>query len=241
MAKGTECVRSRRLASRNWQCLGLRVGSGLGRSNHSSSGSPSGVQHTDARYDQAAMEPKQASLADFTLANYSRSYQHQRGALVRWAWMICSLLVFESGWIPLSSVKRLILRWFGAKVGRGVVIKPHVRIKYPWLLEIGDHCWIGEQVWVDNLAPVSLGSDVCLSQLAYLCTGSHDPDSPTFDLITRPIRIERGGWIAARATVLGGVTVHEMAVVAACALAVHDIPAHTIAGGNPAKTIRKRG
>lgn len=130
-------------------------------------------------------------------------------------WYYVSLFIMESGWLPSSKLKRTCLRVFGANIGKGVVIKPNVRIKYPWKLTIGDHCWIGQDVWIDNLDEVTLESDVCLSQQAYLCTGSHDHRSTTFELKTGPILVKHGGWVCARATLLPGSVVEAGEVISA--------------------------
>jgi putative colanic acid biosynthesis acetyltransferase WcaF len=164
----------------------------------------------------------------------NRHYQRGRSSIVYGLWYFTSLILFESGWFPISSLKVRLLRWFGAKVGRGVVIKPHVRIKYPWRLTAGDHCWIGQEAWIDNLADVALGSHVCVSQRTYLCTGSHDYRSRTFDLITRPIRVEDGAWLGAGCIVLGGVTVGTNAIVAAGSVVTRDVAPAAIVVGNPA-------
>jgi putative colanic acid biosynthesis acetyltransferase WcaF len=179
---------------------------------------------------------KWVSLAKFSAGGYSPG----KSVVARTLWYFVSLLVFESGWFPLYGFKRVLLRSFGASVGRAVVVKPRVRIKYPWLLRIGNHCWIGESVWIDNLAVVHLGNDVCLSQGAYLCTGSHDYRRSTFDLIVKPIVIEAGAWVAARAVVLPGVTIGEGAVVAAGSIVAKDIPAGVIAVGSPCRAIGER-
>lgn len=150
------------------------------------------------------------------LAAYDNTdYDPGRGAVMRIVWYCVSLLIFESGWFPVSGLKCRLLRMFGATIGQGVVIKPHVRIKYPWKLVVGDHCWIGQEAWIDNLDQVTLESDVCLSQGVYLCTGSHDHRSPTFELKTAPILIRHGAWVAARAIVLGGAVVERGEVVGA--------------------------
>lgn len=145
----------------------------------------------------------------------NREYIPGRGIFVRTVWYYVSLVFVESGWFPSSRMKAILLRRFGAKVGQGVVIHPNVRIKYPWRLVVGDNCWIGREVWIDNLDDVHLESDVCLSQQVYLCTGSHDHHSSTFDLKTGPIVIEHGAWICCRATVLGNSRVRRMEVVSA--------------------------
>ncbi len=150
------------------------------------------------------------------LAAYNNSdFNPGRGFVVQTLWYFLSLLVFESGWFPVSSLKCRLLRMFGATIGVGVVIKPHVRIKYPWKLVVGDHCWIGQEAWIDNLDQVTLESDVCISQEAYLCTGSHDHRSATFELRTAPILVKHGAWIAARAIVLAGAVVERGEVVGA--------------------------
>ncbi|MDZ7624210.1 MAG: hypothetical protein U5J96_07185 [Ignavibacteriaceae bacterium] len=88
-----------------------------------------------------------------------------------------------------NSFKIFALRFFGAKVGKGVIIKPCVNIKYPWFLEIGDNVWIGEEVWIDNLGKVKIGNNVCLSQGALLLCGNHNYKKETFDLIVGDITL----------------------------------------------------
>ncbi|MCA8986317.1 MAG: WcaF family extracellular polysaccharide biosynthesis acetyltransferase [Planctomycetaceae bacterium] len=168
----------------------------------------------------------------------SGGYSPGRSAVIRIIWYACSLLFFESGLLPLSGPKRILLRLFGARIGKGAVIKPHVRIKYPWKLTVGNHVWIGEEAWLDNLAPIEIGDHVCLSQRVYLCTGSHDDSSPTFDLKTTPIVLEEGCWIAANATVLGGVTVGTMATVCAGSVVTKSLPGRQRYGGVPARPLQ---
>ncbi len=170
----------------------------------------------------------------------NRLYSPGRGRIIRGVWYLISVLVFESGWFPMMRPKRAILRLFGAKVGRGLVIKPRVWIKYPWRLVVGDHCWIGQGAWIDNLADVRLGSHVCVSQQVYICTGSHDHQSRTFDLIAKPIEVGDGVWLAARALVLGGIAIGINAVVAAGSVVVKDVPSATIVAGQPARPIGTR-
>lgn len=192
------------------------------------------------------MNPEQTSTSDVErpmcdLSTFTNSeYNPGRGVVVRTVWYYVSLLIFESGWLPFSKIKLAILRLFGAKIGRGVTLKPHVRIKNPWRLTIGDYCWIGQQVWIDNIENVTICSHVCVSQYSYFCTGSHDHRSPSFDLLAKPIVVETGAWIGARATLLGGVEVGSNAIVAAGSVVVKDVPAATIVGGNPAKNIGSR-
>ena len=191
---------------------------------------------------ETADNVQSASQRWVSLAEYcDGGYKPGRSAIVRTLWYFVSLVVFESGWFPVYGMKRWLLRRFGASIGRGVVIKPHVRIKYPWRLRIGSHCWIGEEAWIDNLADVEIGDDACLSQGVYLCTGSHDHRRATFNLIVKPIIIEAQAWIAARAVLLPGVTIGCGAVVAAGSIVTKDVPAGVIAGGSAARVIQERG
>lgn len=121
-------------------------------------------------------------------------------------WWIMRSLLFAP-WFPIPSfLKVAALRLFGAKVGRGVVIRSRVNITFPWRLVIGDHVWIGEEVLILSLAPVTIASHVCISQRAFLCTGSHRFRSENFDLVTKPITVGEGCWIAANVFVGPGVT-----------------------------------
>jgi putative colanic acid biosynthesis acetyltransferase WcaF len=167
-------------------------------------------------------------------------YRPGRSRLVQMAWFLVGHPILRLAVLPSSGIRARLLRLFGAKVGSGVVIKPGVRVKYPWLLEVGNHSWIGEDAWIDNLAPVSIGSDVCISQGAYLCTGNHDWSDPAFGLIVRPISIEDGAWIGARSILCPGTTIAECAVVAAGSVVSRHVPAYEIHGGNPAVFLRNR-
>jgi putative colanic acid biosynthesis acetyltransferase WcaF len=91
--------------------------------------------------------------------------------------MLCYLVkcsFFLSPFPFPSRFKRAVLRAFGARVGRGVVIKPRVNIHFPWKLAVGDFAWIGEEVFILNFEPVTIGPQCCISQRAFLCTGNHD-------------------------------------------------------------------
>jgi len=184
--------------------------------------------------------PDSSTTSWINLAGYRAPSYQGRGPIVRVFWYVVSALLFETCLLPFGRLKPPLLRLFGAKLGRGVVIKPGVKIKFPWRLTTGDHVWIGEKVWIDNLAEVTLGSHVCLSQGAYLCTGSHDHRSRGFDLVTRPITVGDGAWIAARAILLPGCKVGANTIVGAGSVASGDIPPEVLAAGNPATIVRPR-
>ena len=133
-----------------------------------------------------------------------------------------------------------MLRAFGATLGKGVVIKPKINIKYPWLLKIGDYSWIGEKVWIDNLVPVTITGNCCISQGAMLLTGNHDYKKASFDLITGEIKLEEGVWVGAKATVCPGVTMASHSILAVGSVLSQDTEAYTIYRGNPALAVKKR-
>jgi putative colanic acid biosynthesis acetyltransferase WcaF len=181
-------------------------------------------------------------LTSTDLSTFDNSW-FDRGA-PRWKerlWQIVNGLFFLNPFNPFSGVKVRLLRLFGAEVGKGVLIKPRVNSKFPWKLHIGDHVWIGEGVWIDNLAEVRIGSHVCLSQGAMLLCGNHDYKKPSFDLIVAPITLEDGVWIGAKAVVCPGVTAHSHAVLTVGSVAAKDLEAGGIYRGNPAERVRDRG
>jgi len=179
------------------------------------------------------------SRVDLSLFN-NDAYRPGRSGLWQAVWFFLGLPVLRSALVPFSGLRVKLLRLFGARVGRGVVVKPGVRVKYPWRLTIGDHCWIGEDCWIDNVADVRIGTSVCLSQASYLCTGNHDWTDPAFALAAREIVVEDGAWIGAKAVVCPGVIVREGAIVVAGAVAARSVLAWEIHAGNPAKFTRYR-
>lgn len=163
----------------------------------------------------------------------NRWFTRGRPAIVELCWIFFQA-IFVSSSIPGSAHRKLLLRLFGAKLGKGVVVKPRFRVKFPWRLQVGNHSWLGEDVWIDNLAEVKIGSHCCLSQGAYLCTGSHDWSLPSFDLVVKPITLDRGSWVAAKSVVSPGVTLHEGAVLALGSLAISDLKPWSVYIGTPA-------
>lgn len=147
-------------------------------------------------------------LDDFNNQNFDRGASDFK----EFCWLLFCGFLFST-WLPGSSWRVTALRLFGARIGIGVVIKPNIKVKFPWRLSIGDHCWIGEAVWIDNLDHVRLGSHVCLSQGTYICTGSHDWSKSTFDLIVKPITIDSHVWVGAMSRIAPGVHVGEGAIV----------------------------
>lgn len=174
------------------------------------------------------------------LLHYDNSWYYPGASWKRLLWYFVNILVMKNSWIPISNLKVWVLRAFGAKIGTGVNIKPCVNVKYPWLLEVGDYVWIGENVWIDNLGKVSIESNACLSQGSMLLCGNHNYKKSTFDLMIGDITIKDGAWIGAQSVVCSGVTVHSHAVLGVASVAHHDLEPYSIYQGNPAVKIRER-
>ena len=151
-------------------------------------------------------------------------------------------------WIPSepfleafwNGLKTGLLRLFGAKIGKGVVIRSSCEVYYPWNLEIGDHCWVGYGTNLYNLVPIRLGNNVCVSQESFLCTGSHDATDPYMGLIVGEIEIRDGAWVCASCFVQPGVIIGEGSVIAPGSVVTADVPPMKICGGIPCKPMQDR-
>jgi putative colanic acid biosynthesis acetyltransferase WcaF len=181
-------------------------------------------------------EPAHAVL----LRQYDNAwFDRGRSKFVEILWLMLDAVLVRSR-VPGYAHRRQILRTFGARIGKRVLIKPGVRIKFPWRLEIGDDSWIGEDVWIDNLAAVHIGRNCCISQGAYICTGSHDWAKSTFDLIVKPVKIGDGAWLASRSVVGPGVVVGEGAVLSLGSVTTSDLATWGIYQGVPATLVKHR-
>ncbi|MFA6289058.1 MAG: WcaF family extracellular polysaccharide biosynthesis acetyltransferase [Opitutaceae bacterium] len=189
--------------------------------NHQSS---SGIR-TRVRNDQ--FDPK---------LNFSRGAGTFRFA----AWQLVKWAFFRTVFPWPVRMKVSLLRFFGCRLGVGVVIKPQVNIHLPWKLQIGDHAWIGEEVYILNFEPVKIGSHVCISQRAFICAGNHDYRTVSMVYRNAPIVIEDGVWIGAHTFVAPGVVVGVDAVVAAGSVLVSDATPGSVYSGNPAKEVGRR-
>lgn len=175
------------------------------------------------------------------LHTYDNSwFKTGKSPLIRITWYITNSLFINSYCFPISSIKKSLLRLFGAKIGKGVVIKPKVNIKYPWKLTIGDYTWIGEKVWIDNLDNVIIGKNCCLSQEAMLLCGNHDYKKTSFDLIIKPITLADGCWVGAKSIVCPGVTLNENSILSVGSIATKNLEENSIYQGNPAIKIKDR-
>ncbi len=176
------------------------------------------------------MPPNKIDLSKFN----NKWFKPGRYIFVRFFWIIFSRIFINTS-IPWPYfIKSVTLVIFGCHIGRGLVIKPQVNIKYPWKLTVGDYCWIGEGVWLDSLDKIILGNNVCISQGAYLETGSHDPTDLHFGLILNPITIEDGAWVGAKTILLPGCFIKTHAVISAGSVFSGIAKAYGVYVGNPA-------
>ena len=155
-------------------------------------------------------------------------------------WYFINVIFFKSSFFPFNFLKIFLLQLFGCSLGKGVVIKPNVNIKYPWKLSLGNYVWIGESVWIDNLDNVTIGNHVCISQGAMLICGSHNYKKQSFDLITKEITLNDGVWIGAKSIILPGVVAESHAILSAGSIISKNLESFTVYKGNPAEKVGSR-
>lgn len=163
-----------------------------------------------------------------------------RSAFVVQLWWLVQAVLFGCSPQFMYSWRIFLLRIFGAKIGENVIIRPSVRITYPWKLTIGDYAWIGDNAELYTLGEITIGKNAVVSQKSYLCTGSHDFQSEAFDIYQLPIVIEDEAWVATDVYIAPGVTIGKGAVIGARSSVFKDMPAGMICIGSPAKPIKSR-
>jgi len=173
-------------------------------------------------------------------ANRAATKYTRREQVLRLLWGLVGKPLFRLSPRPCFAWRRLVLRLFGARVGRQVHVYPTTVIYFPWNLQVGDWSAIGEQALVYNLGAVTIGERVTVSHRAHLCAGTHDFRDPAMPLLKPPITIADQAWVCADAFVGPGVTVGAGAVVGAQAVAMRHVAPWTIVAGNPARVVGKR-
>lgn len=175
------------------------------------------------------------------LSRFDNSHYKVGAGVIKYTlWYFVNALFFINPCFPFRAPKPWILRLFGAKVGKGVVIHPRVNIKFPWKLTIGNHCWIGQCAWLDNIDQLTLEDNVVISQGAMIIMGSHDYKKVDYPTIHKPVVLEEGSWVGAGAMVLLGVRLKTHSVLAASSVATTDLEPYMIYRGNPARPARER-
>ncbi|WP_368895322.1 putative colanic acid biosynthesis acetyltransferase [Priestia megaterium] len=175
------------------------------------------------------------------LSNYNQSeYQRGKSGLIILLWWLVQGTLFRYSLHNMYKWRCFLLRLFGAEVGNKVKVRSSAKFTYPWKVSIGDYSWIGDNVQFYSLDKIYIGANCVISQESYLCTGSHNIKDPHFGLITKPIVIKDGAWVASDVFIHPGIIIHEMAVIAARSTVIKDVPANEIYAGMPAKYIKKR-
>ena len=169
-----------------------------------------------------------------TLENFQS--RREFNVLIFSFWWLISNLFFSRAFMP-SYLRSLILRIFGARIGTGVIIRRGVRVHFPWNFEIGNDCWIGEEVWFINHEKITIGSNVCISQRSIICSGGHDYRSASLAYAHKPVTIKDGAWVCLDAKVLPGVTIGECSVVSAGEVARKSVPDYSMLSGGEIRPI----
>jgi len=172
------------------------------------------------------------SLVD--LRQYDQSnFERGRPKWLIILWWLVQAITFPLSLHNLNGFRAWLLRLFGAQIGKEVIIRPTARFTYPWKIAIGDYSWIGDNVILYSVDQIHIGSHCVISQESYLCTGSHNIHDPAFALITAPIQIGNGTWIAAYCFIAGGVVIGANSVIGARSSVFRNIPAGQVAWGTP--------
>jgi putative colanic acid biosynthesis acetyltransferase WcaF len=183
---------------------------------------------------QSDPELKAIPLVD--LRSYNQSgFDRGRSGWFILLWWLVQAITFPLSIHNMDEFRCQILRLFGAKIGKGVKIRPTARFTYPWKVSIDDYSWIGDDVVIYSLDEIAIGSHCVISQKSYLCTGSHDLKDVAFSLITAPINIGNGAWIATDCFVAPGVKIGANAVIGARSSVFSDIPQQQVAWGSPCR------
>ena len=174
------------------------------------------------------------------LSNFNNNWFKPGNKLKVLLWYFVNVIFFNNSLFPISKLKVILLKVFGSKVGVGVFIKPSVNIKYPWKLVVGNNVWIGEGVWIDNLAKVTICDNVCISQGAMLLCGNHNYKKSSSDLIVGEITLEEGVWIGAKSVVCPGIICKSHSILTVGSIASNDLEPFGIYKGNPATKVKTR-
>ncbi len=161
--------------------------------------------------------------------------------LLRALWKLSYLIFFRPFTLEVfRKWRNIVLRVFGAVIGKNSNVRATVKIWAPWNLEIGDFSSVGPSIDIYNQGKIKIGNRTIISQKSYLCASTHDHNLPNFPLLTKPIIIGDQVWVAADAFIGPGVTIRDGAVIGARAAVFKNVDPWTIVGGNPAEFIKKR-
>jgi len=179
-------------------------------------------------------------LNDYQPSQSNRDFFSRSVLIKNELWALCNSTIYRLFPRQFRFWRRFLLRFTGARFDKTTSFGRFTQIDLPWNLTVGQYSAIGDDVWVYCLDKITIGDKVCVGIGVKLLTGSHDIGSRYFNLVTKPIVIHSGAWIANYAIILPGVIIGEGAVVGACAVVTKDVPPWTVVAGNPARVIKKR-
>lgn len=176
----------------------------------------------------------------FNLSNYEANFERGKPKWFIFLWWLVEGIIFPLTPHTFNNIRAKLLRLFGAKIGEGVVIRPSARFLFPWKITIGDYSWIGDHAYLYSLDHITIGSHSIISQKCYLCTGSHNINDVKFNLVTSPIDIGNGVWIATDCFISPGVKIGANTIIGARSSVFKSIPSRTIAWGSPCEVKKQR-
>ncbi|WP_353777088.1 WcaF family extracellular polysaccharide biosynthesis acetyltransferase [Winogradskyella sp. 3972H.M.0a.05] len=163
-----------------------------------------------------------------------------RSKVVVQLWRIVYVVFFRTSPQFMYSWRRFLLNSFGAKIGKGVIIRPSAQVTYPWKITIGDYSWIGDDVVLYSLGEIEIGANTVISQKCYICTGSHEYNSEDFSIFSKKITIGNKCWLATDVYVAPNISIEDNTVVGARSSVFKNLPKGKVCVGNPAKPIKDR-
>ncbi|GAB1796152.1 putative colanic acid biosynthesis acetyltransferase [Priestia megaterium] len=175
------------------------------------------------------------------LSKYNQNgYSRGKNSIIVLLWWLVQGTLFRFSLHNMYEWRNFLIRLFGANIGKGVKIRSTAKFTYPWKVSIGNYSWVGDNTQFYSLDRISIGSHCVISQGSYLCTGTHNTKDPFFGLITKPIIIKDGVWVASDVFIYPGVTIYEMSVIAARSTVINNIPSNEVHAGEPAKYLKNR-
>ena len=150
---------------------------------------------------------------------------------------------FLARWNPRGTLflwRSFLLKLFGAKIIGKVNVYPSAKIWDPINLTMYNGSCIDNDVFIYNVAMVSIGERSIISREAKICTATHDYNADTFDLKTKPINIMNDAWICMDVFIAPGVNVGSFGVALARSVVLSDILNYEVFLGNPAKCVKMR-
>ena len=190
----------------------------------------------DSKSSISVSEKSLVDLRTYDISNFDRG----RPAGIVLLWWLVQAIAFPLSLHNFNNFRCFLLRLFGAKIVTGVVIRSSARFIFPWKVKIGDYSWIGDDVVFYSADCIEVGSHSVISQKSYLCTGSHDITKSSFDLVTAPINIGNGVWVATDCFVAAGVDIGSNSVIGARSSVMKSIPQQQVAWGIPCKCRYRR-